>query len=250
MSFLTAEDLMNTMKSILGIGLVIVLLAGCTEQNPITITPYFPDYPGTKPTISRSLLKNNENFQVGYQNGHIRSNRMTLTWAPVNMESFLCYKIYIGEGYQSDVYYEPIETFVTENTSTSTYTELTQNSYYVFKIAALNTSGMYTVDTVQVKTPRFEPPVLATARPDTTDEGEWFVLLIWQNQAESNTGYEVERGDDNIDFETIATVHVVDNVTYQDASVDSGASYYYRIRAINPYEKTEYSETKYVLVTL
>ena len=71
---------------------VLILLSGCAQKDPVAISAYAPGYPSNAPVINRALLKVSEDYTVGYANGHIRSDQVTLTWTIVNVPDFLCYR--------------------------------------------------------------------------------------------------------------------------------------------------------------
>jgi len=220
--------------------IVLCALSGCTQKDPAGITAFAPDYPGNRPAINKARLKVNEDYTVGYTNGSIRSEQVTLNWTAVNVADFLCYKLY------RDGDPAPIKTWT--SSSTITYTDmdtsyLNPDTFYDYKIAALNTSGMYTTDTVQVKTLLFDPPGWSDANDpvvldSTTTPYNRSVVLSWIDNAEYSTGFEIERSVDAANYVMLTTVP---GTTYTDASMgaDSTSTFYYRVRAITPYEQTD-----------
>ena len=217
--------------------LILLMLLGCTQRDPTGITGFAPDYPGNTPAINRAVLKVNENYTTGYVNGNIRSDQVTLSWTAVNDPEFLCYKLY------RDGSPAPIRTWTTRTTLSYTDTDLTQDTFFDYKIAALNQSGMYTTDTVQVKTLLFDPPGW-TAIADsviidsTTTPYYRSVLLRWVDNAEYSTSFQVERSVDAANFVILGTVP---DTTYTDPSMgaDSTSTFYYRIRVLTPYETSD-----------
>jgi len=58
------------------------------------------------------------------------------------------------------------------------------------------------------------------------------IALSWKNSASNQTGFQIERSSDGIDFTVLAKVSK-SSTTYSDATVIPGSGYYYRIAALN-----------------
>jgi hypothetical protein len=126
------------------------LFYSCSE-NPIGVNQYSPNSPQSS-LINKSLLITGQSFSVGYLNGNIRSDRVTITWVQNSDPDFLCYKLYRNGTL----------VFTTDRAAIVSYTDtlLLQNQYYKYMIAIINNSGLHKVDTVSVKTPLFQTPTL------------------------------------------------------------------------------------------
>ena len=75
------------------------------------------------------------------------------------------------------------------------------------------------------------------------------VNLTWQDNADNETSYEVERRvDGESGFTTIATLPA-DSVSYSDATAPAQSSIFYRVKAINDWGASPYSETVSVITT-
>lgn len=90
---------------------------------------------------------------------------------------------------------------------------------------------------------RFVLTQTASIRPATptsltaTSVAPSSVLLLWTDNATTETGYYVERSSDGINYSIIATL-TANSVTYTDGPLPEGVTYYYRVRA---YLNTMYS---------
>lgn len=71
----------------------------------------------------------------------------------------------------------------------------------------------------------------------STSTGTW-VQVYWQDNADNEDGFKVERGLNGIDFDQIATTTYS---YYADWDVEAGQTYYYRARAYNEAGNSEYS---------
>lgn len=227
--------------------LIILLLAvicwQCSEKSILSISSFFPDYPTNTPTITKSNLKGaNEDYSVGYANGHIRSDRVTLIWTANTDSDFLCYKIFRKQAIQGWFNPNPVYTTTTASVNEHTDTDLLHDMRYDYKVAILNTSGLYRTDTVRVKTPQFLPP---SDLSFTSVVGHDTLQVDWTNNAEYVTFYQIERSDDDQAWAILGTSTTT---SFIDNTATSGTWYYYRILAGNSYESTPYSSSYYVRV--
>jgi hypothetical protein len=68
------------------------------------------------------------------------------------------------------------------------------------------------------------------------------ITLSWVDNADNETGYQVERASDSINFTPIATLGA--NVTaYSDTGLAAATTYSYRVRAFNSVGPSAYSNT-------
>ncbi|MDQ8005339.1 MAG: gliding motility-associated C-terminal domain-containing protein [Pedobacter sp.] len=68
------------------------------------------------------------------------------------------------------------------------------------------------------------------------------VRLNWRDNSTTETGFEISRSTDNVNFSSLATV--AQNVTtYTDNTVVAGTTYYYKVRGIEPGGPVVYSNT-------
>jgi len=71
----------------------------------------------------------------------------------------------------------------------------------------------------------------------STSTGTW-VSVYWQDNSDNEDGFKLERGTNGIDFSQIATTTYS---SYADWDVESGQTYYYRVKAYNEVGDSEYS---------
>jgi fibronectin type 3 domain-containing protein len=125
------------------------------------------------------------------------------------------------------------ETFLATSTGTSfTDSGLTNGQAYYYKVFATNAVGTGPVSNEASATPAAVPsaPALSSATP-----GNAQVLLVWiapsSDGGASITGYKVYRGTTSGGEVLLATLGSV--LTYMDASIINGQTYYYRVSAVN-----------------
>jgi len=68
------------------------------------------------------------------------------------------------------------------------------------------------------------------------------VKLSWKDNSTTETGFEIERSTDGVNFSLLATV-AQNVITYTDNTVVAGTTYYYRVRGIEPGDPIVYSNT-------
>ena len=68
------------------------------------------------------------------------------------------------------------------------------------------------------------------------------VTVTWQDNSSTETGFSLERSTDGVTFAEIATP-TANLETYDDEGLSAGTTYYYRIRAVNSYGYSAYSNT-------
>lgn len=128
-----------------------------------------------------------------------------------------------------------------------------KNTYY-YRVFASNTVG-------DTETPGFptmtvvsdfsnvvyvvQPPAAPTKLTAVLQSGP-IVRLTWQDNAENETGFMVERSDNGGAYFTLVTVgpgNSTGNVSYTDRTVTKGNKYTYRVAAINTAGMSAYSKT-------
>ncbi len=216
---------------------VVMTFYSCKNDNPINVTEYGLPSPSNTPSINQAPLGSLGNYGAGYLNGNIRSDRAIISWNKSNDLNFVCYKIY-GKYALYDTFSDPIATITNPAVNTDTIFSLYQNTYYQFKVATITRSGMSTIDTFTIKTPKFLPPSNIVALPSTKGG----IKVTWTNNAESASEFNIERTSDGYTYETKGPA-VSDSLpavySYLDTSVVSSKSYSYRISAKNSFEATK-----------
>ncbi len=115
------------------------------------------------------------------------------------------------------------------NINGTTFTDSTNvgpNTSYTYTVTAVNSAGSSPAATLTVLTLPDAPTGLASVTSPTA------VTLNWNAPAGTLTSYTVERSSDLISFQTITTTVPI-TLNYTDNSVQSNASYFYRVRANN-----------------
>lgn len=79
-------------------------------------------------------------------------------------------------------------------------------------------------------------PANLTAKGSSTSS----IDLGWQDMSNNETGFEIERSSDGIDFTKISTVEANQTV-YTDNELSSATKYYFRVRATGPAGSSEYT---------
>ena len=211
------------MNRILPFLLLTAFILSCEENEPIAVTQFSLPVPAGTPTIDRSVLTSAGSFAVGYANGNIRSNRVTLTWQRNGDADFLAYKVFRNNVLIRTIGSSQVTSLVDSN--------LSQNTYYKYMVAVLNQKAVHRQDTITIKTPRFQPPSISfQVLADTT------LNLLWGHTAESATSYSLLKSTNGgLTFQALATVP---DTFYNDRSVANLATYSYRIAASSPYETT------------
>jgi regulation of enolase protein 1 (concanavalin A-like superfamily) len=112
---------------------------------------------------------------------------------------------------------------------------LTAATWYYFRVRAMTSGGASPYsDTAVAQTQSGPPtppsgPAAPTALSATGGAGR--IDLSWMDNATDETGFHFERSVDNVNFVALATL-AADTTRYADTAVESGKTYYYRVRAV------------------
>lgn len=214
--------------------LLTALLMHCEKKSAINISGYTPTPPASSLVIVRDNLKASGSFLPGYESGNIRSDRITISWSPVNASDFSSYRIF-----RNDI----LLTTITDRQQSS-YTDsvgLTPNTFYNYRLSLLTPQGLSTADTILIKTPQWDPP----AKPGGQVLGPTAaaIRIFWTNQAESNNRFNVYRKFNNEPLSSFFLIGTSTDTNFtDDISILAGAVYDYRISAVNDFETTAFSE--------
>ena len=174
---------------------LLILLAGCANKDPIGIEQFqlaFPDS-SSSPAINSSVLTDGIDFSIGYYNGNIRTDRISLEWQASTDEEFLYYKIFKAIGqYEDDPTFEHLETFNDLGNTTFIDSTLVQDQYYIFKIATIFNNGTHITDDIEIKTPKWQAPgnitinglsttIIELAWEDNTESEDNFTVYVWMD---------------------------------------------------------------------
>jgi len=88
--------------------IVSITFWSCCKKTPLDLTHHELSEPNSYPTIDTSVLTDGVDFSVGYYNGNIRTDRVSLDWAASTDADFLCYNIFREEG-EPDYSFEGFE---------------------------------------------------------------------------------------------------------------------------------------------
>ena len=84
--------------------------------------------------------------------------------------------------------------------------------------------------------------VMIALAPCTTYPATVTVRLTWDDNADNENGYYVERSGDGVSFVQVASI-AADSVTWDDENVETGQTLWYRVRAYNGDGNSGYSNT-------
>lgn len=216
------------------VGLLICagLLISCAKKNPLEVTGYRIGVPSAQPLFDRSVLVDGHDYAVGYLNGNIRSDRVTLTWQKITDSDFLCYKL------MKDNFL--IETFTDADQTEYVDSTLFQDQQYQFKIVVMNEQAASKQDTVTIRT----PSLLGPANVNYLFLSGTMIQLYWTNRMQSAAEFEVSRRQGADDFELLATVT---DTFYVDRSVQEDEWYEYQVVAKNDFEASDSTRTNLLI---
>ena len=218
---------------ILAMGISAMLFWFCSEKEALEISGYSPSRPGSTPTISRSNLKSSGgSFLPGYQSGNILSDRITLEWQQSSGENFLSYRIIRNNNV--------VATLNERATTEFTDSNLFQNTFYNYKVAALNRQGVASADTIRLKTPLFLSPSSLTSIVNQND-----VALNWINRAEPEASFRIYRRLGQGNFSVIGTSTTA---SYTDVGLSSGTYTYYVTAFLSSLEETPPSNQRIAII--
>ncbi len=128
------------------------------------------------------------------------------------------------------------------NATTFTDAGLTGSTQYCYRVRALNAVGASAYsDVVCATTPAAPvPPPAAPTALVATAVSSATINLSWTDNATTETGYEIERSTDGINFVKIADVPA-NATTYQSTGLNPATRYFYRVRAVNQGGGSAYS---------
>lgn len=159
------------------------------------------------------------------------SSRIDLSWQD-NSDNETGFKIERGPDGEN---FSEIDE-VGENITTYSDTGLDSATTYYYQVRAFKPQGpnkvVYSDYSNIASATTFDvppdAPINLTATASTSD----YAALGWQDNSDNEDGFSIERSDNGIDYNEIATTS--ENIaSYDDYSVNPGSSYYYQVRAFN-----------------
>lgn len=182
-----------------------------------------------------------------------KSRRIVVTWNDnsINETAFLVQRTADGTTWTTaGTIPSPLDLPNIHESRTFTDPSANASTAYLYRVVAQNAVGYgggfpaLTVQSVSTTVGVNAPaaPTSLTATPQTGPK----VSLTWRDNATNETGFSVERSTDGVTFSPIGTASPrtsVGNVTFVDNGVSAGATYTYRVAAVNVAGTSGYSNT-------
>jgi Fibronectin type III domain len=130
------------------------------------------------------------------------------------------------------------------NTAAYSDTGLSASTTYYYRVAATNSAGDSPYSNIANAATQ-APAATAPAAPTSllaTAESSTGIDLTWTDNADSETGFKVERSTNNVSFTLIATT-AADATSYSDTGLTASTTYYYRVAATNSAGDSAYTNT-------
>ncbi len=130
------------------------------------------------------------------------------------------------------------------NTTTYSNTGLTASTRYWYRLRAINSAGASSYTNIADATTQ-APPVTIPRPPSNltaTASSSSQINLVWTDNASDETGFEIERSNDGINFTKIADV-VANTTSFQNTGLNSSTKYFYRVRSKNSAGNSVFSNT-------
>ncbi len=135
---------------------------------------------------------------------------------------------------------------LTANTTNYTDTGLSASTTYYYRLRASNTAGASAnsnTATFTTPTAPTAPAAPTTLAANTISGSTTSALLTWIDASSNETGFELQRAT-SAAFTTVTTINIAANATsYTDTGLTTGATYYYRLRAVNAVGPSTYTAT-------
>jgi hypothetical protein len=175
------------------------------------------------------------NVPTGLTATQLTINEIDITWTDNsdNEDNFVLERSVNGGGFS---------TLVTLSTNNTTYLDasIASGNNYEYRVKAINTYGESDYSSIVNLTalPAPEVPTGLTATQLTTTEVE----INWTDDSDNEDNFVLERNTNGGGFSILITLSA--NISsYLDASVSPGNNYEYRIKALNTYGESDYSNT-------
>jgi hypothetical protein len=121
------------------------------------------------------------------------------------------------------------------NITAYTNTGLAPSTSYQYRVSAVNASGASAYAMAQATTLATVTTPTAPAAPGSltaTAISSSEVTLMWQDKSGNETGFQVDRSTDGVNWTKVATT-AANAVTYADGGLAAGTNYMYRVSAVN-----------------
>ncbi len=216
-----------------------LILWNCEDKKPLDLVGFDPPANSTGAKLNRGLLVANGSYQPGYSTGAIRSTEITISWQQASTSNFAAYQLYRDQ--------EVVST--TANVAQTSYTDtsgIQPNTFYNYRLVTLDRNGLFSEDTIRIRTPIFETPYnLSSQNLTTTNEA---IRLNWQNRAESASRYRIYRKISTAPSATFSAIGTSADTSFvDDNGLSANQTYDYQVTALNDFEETNRSGTLTVL---
>lgn len=184
--------------------------------------------------------------------GNGNNRTLTLSWndTSINETSFLVQKTTDGTTWTTvGTSLSPLGLINTKGVRTIADTAYNQNSVYLYRVIARNAVGYggqfmsLSVQSTSAPLVVGNPPAAPTTLTATLQAGPQ-VSLTWRDNATNESGFVIERSMNGGAYSQIATAPArnnTGNVTFVDTTVTTGATYTYRVAAMNLAGRSAYS---------
>jgi regulation of enolase protein 1 (concanavalin A-like superfamily) len=112
---------------------------------------------------------------------------------------------------------------------------------YYYRVQAVNVSGSSAFsNVVQVTTPAGAPRAAPSGLAATALSSSQ-IQLSWTDNANNESSYEVQRSTDGVNFDVTFGLLAANSTSMTDTALNASTTYYYRVRAINSFGTSAYS---------
>ncbi|MBN1442608.1 MAG: fibronectin type III domain-containing protein, partial [Planctomycetes bacterium] len=118
--------------------------------------------------------------------------------------------------------------------------DLEPDTLYSYRVRAFNSEGTSAYSNIATLETAGVPSAPTDLR--VVSVGDTSIGLEWTDTSDSESGFELERAAAEEEFERIAEI-VADQTSYTDEGLASGETYSYRIRAVNIFGRSAFSNT-------
>lgn len=166
-------------------------------------------------------------------------NKVDVKWAKIAKATG--YKVYRSTSKDSG--YKLIKTIKSGSTVSYTDKSVKHNEKYYYKVKAYASADGKTTDSADSKVKNITVRV-AKVESVTTTRSDYRTLKIKWNPVEGATGYRIYRSKSKDGtYNSIATLTGNDNVTFTNAKLKCGRTYYYKVRAYREIDGVKYFGT-------
>ena len=203
---------------------LLMLLTSCESPMKIQINE-LENIEGS--IINRDLLKDDNSFSAGYENGNIRNDQVTLNWSETPAEGFKFYKLIRGNN--------DVAVLTDKNVTNYTDSTLIGNMYYDYQLTVFTENGMVASDTIEIKTARWQAPTNITVN----GLSKTAIKLMWDDNSDFENNFKIYQFD-HTRITLVDSFLVGQNVTEKIITgLDSMATYHFAVEAISEWEEQE-----------